>query len=101
MARPICKFVSDSFYDGRLSMDDREGLLRMPEFVPGGRLWLSGIYWMDYSARPPTHMLQDIVYNDERGTQVQISPSRHGRQGECEEARFNSFANATEVFHIL
>jgi len=107
MSRFICKFVSDSFYKGRLIMDDIEGARRMPEFVPGGRTWLSGIYWLDYSARPPSHVLHDVCYNDERGVQTEIRPIRNSclpgpcEQGQCEETRFNSLANATEVFHII
>merc|ERR1712012_415105 len=87
-------------------MDDVEGAMRLPEFVPGRSVWLSGIYWLDYSSGAPTHFLQKVTYRDERGIRTEITPVRpntnHGcAQGHCEEDVFKSKANATEVHHII
>jgi len=106
MSRYICNFVSDAFYDGQLIMDAIEGSLRAPEFVPGGRLRLSGIYWLDYSASAPTHIIQKVDYGEGRGTRLEITRIRRNRHhncihGRCEEDVFNSKANATEIHHII
>eukprot|EP00927_Polykrikos_kofoidii_P065860 TRINITY_DN6157_c0_g1_i1.p1 TRINITY_DN6157_c0_g1~~TRINITY_DN6157_c0_g1_i1.p1 ORF type:complete len:443 (+),score=53.06 TRINITY_DN6157_c0_g1_i1:129-1457(+) len=106
MSRHICNFVSDAFYDGQLIMDAVEGSRRAPEFVPGGRLWLSGIYWLDYSASAPTHFLQTVNHGEGRGTRLEIIRNRRNQhhnctQGHCEEDVFQSKANATEIHHII
>lgn len=106
MSRFICSFVSDSFYSSRLIMDNTEGARRMPEFVPGGGLWLSGIYWLDYSADPPTHVQQQVLNRDGH-SQIEIRRIRGGQfgqqvaQGSCEEDVFKSKVNATEIHHII
>merc|ERR1719478_126061 len=105
MSKHICNFISDSFYRGRLIMDEAEGAKRMPEFVPGGDSWLSGIFWLECPTQA-THVLQEVRQTD-GSTQIQIKrilcgAERQHLKGFCEETVLShKIANATEAAQII
>ena len=104
MNREICRLVSDSFYDGRLITDETSGTARLPEFVMGG-LYIAGLFWLDYTNRPPTHKLEEnglglLEVRRVSKTDIAKDPAL-GKCEEYEQAVYNSFANATEIAHIV
>lgn len=107
MQRYISELVSTVFYEGKLIMDETEGARRTATFSLDVGFWLSGIYWLDYSAAGPTHMLQEIQHRDGHGSTTEVHRIMNGRMPEhlgwdqFEELKFKSRANATEIMHIV
>ena len=58
MHKDITRFVSETFYDGKVRMDTDQLRPNAPEYLPGGQMQLSGLIWIDYcGVGKPSHGL--------------------------------------------